>query len=399
MNALGYDAVAVGNHEFDYGLKNLLRLAERSRFPWLAANLSGRRGPFKQIKPYVVFAPPRTPCRVAVIGLITPATPYITTPNLGDSVRFADPIATTRSLLKEIDADLYILVTHLGYTEDRKLAEASPELALIVGGHSHTAMSTTVNGVRIVQTRGKGIVLGRVTLELDRKTWKVLDSRADKTPVDPSATDPDPAVQRVISDYEKNLGAKLQRVLGKLTAPLRRNRSFFTSTAGNWMSDVIRKAGGAQIGFMNKGGIRCDLEAGEITFEDIYRLMPFDNTVVSMDLTGAQVKSIARQALKPGRYPGLEWSGIEIEASKQGSGFEIVAIRVAGEPLEDTKTYRVATNSFVAAGGDGYSWFKQGKKTARSGRLLRDVLAEALSSGSPVTPPGDSRLRVVEKAR
>ncbi len=399
MNALGYDAIAVGNHEFDYGLKNMLRLAERSRFPWLAANMSGRRRPFRQIKPYVVLVPPRVPCRVAVIGLITPSTPYITTPNLGDSVRFADPIGTTRSLLEQIDADLYILLTHLGYSEDRKLAEACPELALIVGGHSHTAMSSTTNGVRIVQTRGKGITLGRVTFDLDKKTWKVLDVRAGKTPIDPSATDPDPAVQRVIQDYEKNLGVKLQRVLGKLTAPLRRNRSFFTSTAGNWMSDVIRKAGGAQIGFMNKGGIRCDLEAGEISFEDIYRLMPFDNTIVSMDLTGAQVRGIARQALKPGRYPGLEWSGIEIEASKRGSGFEIVAIRVAGKPLEDKLTYRVATNSFVAAGGDGYAWFKQGRNTKKSGRLLRDVLAEALSADSPVTPPRDSRLLVVEKAR
>ena len=150
---------------------------------------------------------------------------------------------------------------------------------------------------------------------------------------------------------------------------------------------------------MNKGGIRCDLEAGEISFEDIYRLMPFDNTIVSMDLTGAQVRGIARQALKPGRYPGLEWSGIEIEASKRGSGFEIVAIRVAGKPLEDKLTYRVATNSFVAAGGDGYAWFKQGRNTKKSGRLLRDVLAEALSADSPVTPPRDSRLLVVEKTR
>ena len=399
MKEIGYDAAAVGNHEFDYGLENCLRLAKASAFPLLCANASGTSRPLDGISSHVVFDAPRFPCRVAVIGLITPKTPWITTPGIEKHVKFADPIPVARSLLGATDADLKILLTHIGRDGDAELARACPGVDLIVGGHSHTGMGETVNGVPIVQTHGKGMTLGRVDLDLERGSWKVLRVSYRLIPVDPDATPPDAVVGERIRIHTHATRKKLARKIGRLTAPLRRTRDFGASSAGNWMADVIRDATGAEIGFMNKGGIRCDLEAGPITAADVYRIMPFDNTVVSMDLTGAQVRSIVRQALRPGRrYPGLDWSGILVDADREGTGIRPTRILVAGAELKDEAKYRVATNSFLGAGGDGFAQFKAGTAVTRHKTLLRDALTSHLETRTPYTPPSEDRLRVSESA-
>jgi len=399
MQHIGYDAAAVGNHEFDYGLENCLELARTSTFPLLCANVSGKNRALDEISSHTVFGSPRFPFRVAVIGLITPQTPWITTPGIEKHVRFADPIPVARALLSETDAHIKILLTHLGRDDDAKLAKACPGVDLIVGGHSHTGMGETVHGVPIVQTHGKGMTLGRVDFDLERGSWKVLRVAYRLIPVDPDATPADAVVGERIRIQTHAARKRLARRIGRLAAPLRRSRGFGVSTAGNWMADVMRDGTGAQIGFMNKGGIRCDLEAGPITAADVYRIMPFDNTIVSMDLTGAQVRSIVRQALRPGRrYPGLDWSGIVVEADRAGAGVRPTRIIFGGAELKHDATYRVATNSFLGAGGDGFGQFKAGAALKRHKSLLRDALASHLETHTPYTPPSKNRLRVGEPA-
>ncbi|MHC4547558.1 MAG: bifunctional metallophosphatase/5'-nucleotidase [Planctomycetota bacterium] len=391
MNALAYDAGTLGNHEFDYGPANMLRLVERARFPILAANMAGA----ENVKPYVLFGPPKTPCRICVIGLITPATPAITTPGVTRGLTFADPAPVVRSLLKEVDADLFVVVSHLGREDELRLAREVEGLALIVGGHSHTPYVQKVGETLVSQTHARGMSLGRVDLDLDPRGFKILRAEGKLLPVDPGATEPDPRVQAVIEKYGQDLDARLKQVVGRLAAPLRRSRGLVSSPAGNWMADVIRRAGEAQIGFMNKGGIRTDLEAGDVTAGDVYRLMPFDNTVMAMDLTGAELHAILARHLAPGRFPGLEWSGLLVEVEKNG---EIVSVRVGNAPLDETTVYRVATNSFLAAGGDGFTMFRQGRRRARGG-LVRDALAGDLAAQSPLTPPTEQRLRVRRTAQ
>jgi 2',3'-cyclic-nucleotide 2'-phosphodiesterase (5'-nucleotidase family) len=165
------------------------------------------------------------------------------------------------------------------------------------------------------------------------------------------------------------------------------------------MTDVIRRAGKADVGITNKGGIRCDLEAGEITAADVYRLMPFGNTVIAMDLQGADLRRLVERSFEHGGYPGLEWSGMVVDAVRQGGKrYRVVAIEVGGKPLDDARTYRVATNSFLARGGDDYGRFKAGRNRTPTGLLLRDALAADLAERSPVEPPTENRLRVREKA-
>jgi len=397
MNALAYDAVAVGNHEFDFGIKNLERLVERARFPMLAANMSDVKG----VKPYVIVGPPRMPCRVAIIGLITPKTPAMTTPDLRGKVKFADPAKTLRGLLKEIDADVHIVVSHLGAKEDLELAEKFPGLALIVSGHSHTPISRRVGGTLVMQTHARGISLGRVNLELDPKTWHVVRSKGTLLPVDPRAVLADKEIAGLIDKHGRAIAERLRRKVGTLLAPARRRGGLGSSSAGNWMADVTRAVGKADIGFMNKGGIRTDLEAGPVTAGDIYRLMPFDNTVVSMTLTGAQLRALLQRHFGYGGYPALEWSGMKVEAELAKGKGRILSVVVDGKPLVDEKKYRVATNSFLARGGDGFGRFKDGRDRATSGVLLRDALAADLAKQSPLRPPQEQRLRLrrVSEAR
>lgn len=392
MNALDFDAMALGNHEFDFGVGNLVGLVRRARFPVLAANIDGLR----DVKPYVVLAPPRVPCRIAVIGLITPETPYITGPGATKGVRFSDPVAATRALMKEVEADLYVLLTHIGRDADLKLAAEVKGIALVCGGHSHTPTVEKVGETLVLQTHTRGLSIGRADLALDRDGWKVRESKGQLIPVDPRSAPADPAVTDVIRKYGKDLDARLKEVVGELAAPARRD----DGTAGNWMSDVIRAVGKAEIAFTNRGGIRCDLEKGKVTREDCYRLMPFDNDVVSMDLTGAEIRELLDRHFGNAASPyRLEWSGLVVDVEGAPGDYRVVAVEAARKPLDPARTYRVATNSFLAAGGDGFGTFRRGKNPANAGVVIRDALAKDLLDRSPVMPPAEPRVRVLESAR
>lgn len=394
MNALAYDAGALGNHEFDYGLKNALRLVERAKHPILAANVSGAH----RMRPYVVFAPPKTPCRVAVIGLVTPATPRQTAPGATRGLAFADPVPVVRTLRKEVQADLFFVVCHLGRDDELRLAREVPGLALVCGGHSHTPYVQQVGETLVLQTEGHGITLARADLEIETYGWRVLRAKGQLLPVDPEATEADPEVRAVIDRHAKGLDATLKQVVGKLAAPARRSREPGGSSAGNWLADAMREAGEAEIAFMNKGGIRCDLEAGDVTGEDLYRLMPFDNTVVVMELRGAKVRAIVERSLS-GKGPGMEWSGLEVEAEEGGGGLVPVRILVGEKPLDDGVVYRVATNSFLAAGGDGYGPFRDAKRSRDTGLRVREALLQHLKRASPYAPPDERRLRILKPSR
>ena len=384
--------MAVGNHEFDFGVPNLARLVKRANFPVLAANLSGVR----DVKPYVILAPPRVPRRIAVIGLVTPETPYITGAGATKGARFSDPGAATRALMREVQADLYIVVSHLGREDDLKLAADVAGIALIAGGHSHTPVVERVGSTLVLQTHSRGVSLGRADFTLDRDGWKVTESKGQLLPVDPRSAPADPDVTAVMDRYGKDLDAKLKEVVGELAAPARRD----DGTAGNWMADVIRAVGKAEIAFTNRGGVRCDLEKGPVTRADCYRLMPFENDVVAMELTGAEIKELLDRHFRDAASPyRLEWSGLVVDVEGAGGTNRVVAVEFQGEPLDAARTYRVATNAFLATGGDGFDAFRRGRNLERTGVLIRDALAKDLEGRSPVTPPAEARVRVLAAGR
>jgi 2',3'-cyclic-nucleotide 2'-phosphodiesterase/3'-nucleotidase len=166
------------------------------------------------------------------------------------------------------------------------------------------------------------------------------------------------------------------------------------------MADVIRAVGKAEIAFTNRGGVRCDLEKGRVTRADCYRLMPFDNDVVAMDLTGAEIKELLDRHFRDAASPyRLEWSGLVVDVEWASGAYRVLGVEVAGKPLDAARTYRVATNAFLATGGDGFDAFRRGKNLERTGVLIRDALAQDLLDRSPVTPPKDERVRVADRVK
>ena len=205
-----------------------------------------------------------------------------------------------------------------------------------------------------------------------------------------------PDVKAIIEKHGRELDARLGEVVGELAASARRA----DGTAGNWMADVIRRVGEAEIAFTNRGGIRADLEKGAVTLADCYRFMPFENDVVSMDLTGAEIQELLERHLRGGDGPyRLEWSGLVIDVAEEDGRSRMVAIEVGDRGLEASRTYRVATNSFLATGGDGFGTFRSGRNLTRTGVLIRDAIAADLHERSPVTPPAEPRVRTALAGR
>ncbi|MCZ6597680.1 MAG: bifunctional UDP-sugar hydrolase/5'-nucleotidase [Planctomycetota bacterium] len=403
LKAVGYDAMCIGNHELDHGVSQLVQILDSVRPPAIVANLrepeTGER--LAWTKPWKVVR--RAGLAIALVGLLTPETPEITHPD-ARSIAFEEPGRSLERALDEIrrelggEADLVIPLTHLGLEADRELARAVPDLPLIVGGHSHTYLA---EGVRegdtlIVQAGSKATVLGRVDLWIDPEDGTVLESSARLIDLDTEPVARNADVERLCAELVRRADENMDVVVGRLSASLEGARGLRSSTAGNLLADVFRERVGADVGLHNKGGIRTNLSAGDVTRRDLFQLLPFDNTLVVLDLSGEELFECVRRAVEGRSHSGLELSGMRVSVT--GSG-RLVSVEVGGRALDPDRTYRVATNSFLARGGDEYLDADGAYPMVDTGLLLRDVLEEVLrASPDPVDPPAENRYTVVDES-
>ncbi len=396
MVQMGYDGMAVGNHEFDHGLDVFLEHLEVIQPPALLANALTTEGQaLPGLATHRVIE--RAGLSIVLVGLLTQDAPTLTHASV-QSLDWQSPALALGRIRKEFEGtpSLVIPLTHLGEDADRALARAHPGLPLIIGGHSHTKLPAGVRegNTLIVQTGAKATYLGRVDLWVDSTSHVVLRSEARLIDLDQPVLDHDVAFEeacdRLIEESERRMGG----AVGVLAAPLRRSKSpLKTSGSGNLLTDVMAKHAGAQISFHNRGGLRADLAAGEVTRRSLFRVLPFENHMVSMDLSGAQVLSLLAASIGRMGHSPLEFSGLEVFVT-EGRGAKdhtLVRVLVDGEALDEERSYRVVTNSFLAEGGDGYETFTQGVNRQVDPILLRDLL-EGVFGNEPVHPPMDSRL-------
>lgn len=402
MLAVGYDALCVGNHEFDHGLPHLLGLLADFRVPALCANLfepDGERvewvAPWKVVEVVGI--------RVGLVGLLTPGTPHITHADAG-RLRFADPVAELRRARVELadDVDWILPLTHLGLDGDIELALAFPDLPLIVGGHSHTFLR---NGRRegktlIVQVGSKASAVGRVDLWFDADSKRLLKleyeviTLLDEPREEFRNAQVDEMCEHLVSFSEERMAV----VVGELSVPLRRTRDRFrSSAAGNLITDAMRAAVPADVAIQNRGGIRCDWEAGPVTRRDLFELLPFGNHLVRLEVPGELILECVRAAVEGTAHSGLEFSGmvVEVRVDDAGDG-HLEGIRIGGELLEPERVYALVTNSFLADGGDNYLNLKAAGVRADDPRMLREMLEEYLRAHEKLTPPDDQRYRLLE---
>ena len=399
---VGYDALAVGNHELDLGLAVLEQHLSVTKLPALCANAtreaSGQE-PIRGIRPWLRFE--RAGLSILVVGLLTPITRTISSED-ARSMRFDSPSEVLAGVRDSAGAevDLLLPLTHLGLDEDRVLARELPELELIVGGHSHSYLP---KGVRegetlIVQVGSKASALGRVDLWIDPDTGEVRSktARAIELLDEPSEEARVDGVEKACRALVEECRAYMDTVVGELAAPATRARSgFSSSSAGNWITDCMRARTGAQVAIHNRGGLRADVAAGPVTRRALFELSPFGNHLVTLTLEGRELLAALRFALEGRRLPGIDVSGLEVDLRRESGWTKLVSVRVGEAQLDPAARYRVTTNSFLARGGDGLEVFREARLRESHSLLLRELTENCLGERA-FTPPTENRYSISE---
>lgn len=421
MNKIGLDINAVGNHEFDEGLSELLRMQrggchpsdgcqtghdfKGADFPFLAANVR-RKGQEETIfPPYVIKT--FDGVKVGFIGMTLEGTPDITPPGVGGELTFSDEAETTNAVVKQLKAQgvraIVVLIHEGGFPTGGYdgcgeisgpivdiVQRMDPEVDLVISGHTHRAYSCVIGGRPVTSAGSYGRLYTRLLLDLDRATGDVLKVDAKNVIVDQGR--PEQAeVAALVADYRQRAEPKMKRVVGQVTGPLSSQpNEHGESELGDLIGDaqlLVMKApdmGGAEISFMNPGGIRADLNSvPDVTYDALYRVHPFGNILVTMTVTGQQLLDRLEA-----QFVGPEPRIMQVSANfsyrwdpKQPEGQKVWDVRVNGVPLDPKRDYRVALNNFMAKKGI----FAQGRDVV-TGPIDLDALEAFFKQRSPVQP-------------
>lgn len=406
LNRLELVASEIGNHEYDFGEDNVAAITKLAKHPILGGNIldATKKGgePRPYAKPWIVRE--HKGVRIAIVGLITKDTKAVATGPFGDA-NFEDEVHALERLLPEVrkESDAIVLLTHCGLETDRKLAQRFPELTLILGGHSHTLIKRPLveGSTWIVQSGSKGGAMTRVLLATSDKAprLRVISSWFDELDADKIGVDA--AAAEFVKERFGKISSQWDQVVGSLEGDLgsSRGRTPNSTAAGNLIAALIRTTAEADVGLTNKGGVRSGIALGPITRRQVYELVPFENQVAAFEMTGTELTNLLQESLEKGRQP-LEIDGAKYQYRIVDGERHIVAVEVAGQPVGAEKTYRVATNSFLAGGGDGIGLLAKAKKlptTPAMQRFLRDLLIDKLLAEKTLRVTGEPRILLAPK--
>lgn len=389
LNITGIDYMALGNHDFNYGDKRLKELMKTADFGILTANVIDKTTGKPLGKEYDIKTV--NGMKVGIFGLSTPETYFKTNPKNVEDIEFLDPIPVAKEIvakLKKENVKYIIAITHLGDDESTEkkyqsigLAEAVPEIGLIVDGHSHTELKEkkVVNGVTIVQAGEYTKNVGVVRIDLDDLS-NAIDYRLISK--DEIAVEGDAKVVEKIETIKASQKTITSVKIGKSPIKLEGDRSVVRTGESNLaqlITDSMIWKTGADVALTNGGGIRASINAGDITVGDVITVLPFGNYVVTKEVKGSDLKAALEHGLRayPESLGGLsQVAGLTVKFDpKKPEGQKISEIKIKGKLLNPNKTYVVATNDFMAVGGDGYETLKPGKEIAHFGGL-DEVLIE-----------------------
>jgi 2',3'-cyclic-nucleotide 2'-phosphodiesterase/3'-nucleotidase len=325
--------------------------------------------------------------RFGIVGVTTEQLGTTTHPRHLNGVTVNGVVPSVEALLPELrkQADFIVVLAHAGDAEEQALAKAFPEIRLIVGGHNHSALGPFYAGKTLVaKTGSSGRNVGRVDLYFEGKTLRNMEARL--IPVQRIA--PDSEVSALLAPFHAEAEVKLREVVGEAAGELVSSASE-ESPLANLVVDAMRVAGGTQIAIHNPGGIRARLDAGTITWGEVFEVLPFQNTLVTMRLSGAQLKRVLSQRL-------LLISGLRMRVNPAApAGRRLLSLTLAdGTEIGDAQEYTVTTNDFLVAGGDGASEFGRGAAITDTGIPLRDALVNYLRRQGRITPSLDGRITV-----
>ncbi|EJH1475043.1 bifunctional UDP-sugar hydrolase/5'-nucleotidase [Salmonella enterica] len=443
MNLIGYDAMAVGNHEFDNPLTVLRQQEKWAKFPFLSANIYQKSTGERLFKPWAIFT--RQDIKIAVIGLTTDDTAKIGNPEYFTDIEFRKPAEEAKVVIQELNMnekpDVIIATTHMGHYDngdhgsnapgDVEMARSLPagSLAMIVGGHSQDPVCMASenkkqvnyvpgtpcapdkqNGIWIVQAHEWGKYVGRADFEFRNGEMKMVNyqlipvnlkkkvtwdnGKSERVLYTPEIAE-NPQMLSLLTPFQNKGKAQLEVKIGSVNGLFEGDRSkvrFVQTNMGRVILAAQIARTGADFGVMSGGGIRDSIEAGDITYKSVLKVQPFGNIVVYADMSGKEVvdylTAVAQMKPDSGAYP--QFANVSFVA-KEG---KLTDLKIKGEPVDPAKTYRMATLSFNATGGDGYPRIDNKPGYVNTGFIDAEVLKEFIQQNSPLdaaafTPKGE----------
>ncbi|EDK9498398.1 bifunctional UDP-sugar hydrolase/5'-nucleotidase [Salmonella enterica] len=443
MNLIGYDAMAVGNHEFDNPLTVLRQQEKWAKFPFLSANIYQKSTGERLFKPWAIFT--RQDIKIAVIGLTTDDTAKIGNPEYFTDIEFRKPAEEAKVVIQELNMnekpDVIIATTHMGHYDngdhgsnapgDVEMARSLPagSLAMIVGGHSQDPVCMASenkkqvnyvpgtpcapdkqNGIWIVQAHEWGKYVGRADFEFRNGEMKMVNyqlipvnlkkkvtwdnGKSERVLYTPEIAE-NPQMLSLLTPFQNKGKAQLEVKIGSVNGLLEGDRSkvrFVQTNMGRVILAAQIARTGADFGVMSGAGIRDSIEAGDITYKSVLKVQPFGNIVVYADMSGKEVvdylTAVAQMKPDSGAYP--QFANVSFVA-KEG---KLTDLKIKGEPVDPAKTYRMATLSFNATGGDGYPRIDNKPGYVNTGFIDAEVLKEFIQQNSPLdaaafTPNGE----------
>lgn len=414
LNAAGYDAAAIGNHEFDWGVPVLEQRIAQARFPLLSANIfrAGQGDRPAWSVPTALLE--RKGLKIGLIGLTTRTTPTATLPANVVGLEFTDLAAAVNDAapeLKKAGADLIVVIAHAGgyfsagsNSFHGEIVEAmrgmSPEVDLVVAGHTHTLLNGEVNGIPLVQARSSGTALAIVEVWVDGLTRAVACSEAEVETTFADRVAPVPEVAALVARYRERMGTAADRVVAEAAHRLTRDRRR-ESVLGDLIADSQRAATGARIALMNSGGIRAEIDPGPISWREAFEVQPFENDLYRLELDGRTLKEALENGVA-GDHGLVQVSGVRFEvdpAAPRGSRVRRLALE-EGSPVHPDSVYSVAVNNFMAQGGDHYTMLRDTDGVTNTGVIDLDAFVEHLEGlPQPVRYDLKGRIRFVEELR
>lgn len=437
MNLVGYDAMAVGNHEFDHPLSVLRQQEKWAKFPFLSANIYQKSSGERLFKPWALFN--RGGLKIAVIGLTTDDTAKIGNPEYFTDIEFRKPAEEAKLVIDELKQtekpDIILAATHMGHYDngdsgsnapgDVEMARSLPadSLAMIVGGHSQNPVCMAgenkkqveyvpgtpcapdrQNGIWIVQAHEWGKYVGRadftfrngemklvryqlLPVNLKKKvTWD--NGKSERILYTPQIPE-NPQMLSLLSPFQNKGRAQLEVKIGDVNGRLEGDRSkvrFVQTNMGRLILSAQMARTGADFAVMSGGGIRDSIESGKITYKDVLKVQPFGNVVVYADMSGKEVSeyltAVAKMKPDSGAYP--QFANVSFVA-KAGT---LTDLKINGQPIEMNKTYRMATLNFNASGGDGYPRIDTRPGYVNTGFIDAEVLKQYIQQNSPLDVNG-----------
>lgn len=408
MNAIGLDVAGLGNHEFDFGDEVLKTRMAESDFVWLVSNVVDSEGkPFAGASAWMIRQVGEL--KVGLFSLLTEETSHLSSP--GKDVSFLPVAETAEKMvagLKEQGADFIIAITHLDLATDRRLAASVEGIDVILGGHDHDPMTIYEGNTLILKAGYDAHYLAVADIQIS-KTESDRGTQVSMAPqwryLSTAGVEPDAAVAAIVAKHEQALDKALGIEVGKTAVELDSQRASVRTketTMGNLIADAIREAVRADVAIANGGGIRGDrtYAAGSVlTRKDILTELPFGNVTVKLEMSGAALKEALENGVSriedvAGRFPQVSGMSFVYDPAAE-AGKRIVEVQVGGAPLDPARAYSLATNDYVAGGGDGYEILKDARRLidASGGVLMASQVMDYISAKGEVSPRVEGRIK------